>query len=71
MFTAQEILLNLWRTDAPTGNTSKINGQYVYWTFAENKEEPYICGKNNRTTKSKYIAYSGECTNYKTLYAKL
>ena len=35
MFTAQEILLNLWRTAPNVDNTSKIDGQYVYWTFAE------------------------------------
>ena len=71
MFTSNEILLNLYRTDTNTFNTSKINGQYVYWTFSEDKSEPYLFGTTYRSQKAKYIAYQGECTNYKTLYAKL
>ena len=71
MFTANEILLNLWRTDEALGNTSKINGENIHWTFVEDTTEPYLFGTSYRQTKSKYIAYSGECTNYKTLYCKL
>ena len=69
-FTANEILLNLWRTDT-TFNTSKINGEYIHWTFSEEKDEPFLFGTTYRNKKSKFIAYSGECTNYKTKYAKL
>ena len=71
MFTAQQILLNLWRTSPNVDNTSHINGNYVYWTFTEDTSEPYIMGSTSRQVKSKYIAYCGECTGYKTLYAKL
>ena len=71
MFTANEILLNLWETDEALGNTSKINGEYIHWTFVEDTTEPYLFGRSYRQKKSKYIAYSGECTNYKTLYAKI
>lgn len=71
MFTAQQILLNFWRSTPNFNNTSKVNGNYVYWTFAEDTSEPYIMGSTQRQVKSKYIAYCGECTDYKTLYAKL
>ena len=71
MFTSEEILLNLWRTDSALGNTSKTNGEYIHWTFVQDTTEPYLCGTSYRQAKSKYIAYSGQITNYKTMYAKL
>ena len=71
MFTANQILLNLYRSDTKLFNTSKIDGQYIYWTFVEEEKEPYLFGTTYRSSKAKFIAYNGECTNYKTFYAKL
>ncbi len=55
MFTANEILLNLYKSDPSTFNTSKINGQYIYWTFSEDKTEPYLFGTTYKSKKANYF----------------
>ena len=35
MFTAKQILTNLWKTAPNVDNTSRINGNYVYRTFVK------------------------------------